>query len=420
MAKRPNTPLGRVIARLGSYWLALVLLVNLFLLTWLGTLDQVGKGIYQVQKEYFESWYVVTAMPVWPGRALPLVLPGGMPTMGLLTVSLLIGGLVRIRKTRRTIGVIIAHVGIALMMVGGLVEFREKQYGSVALVEGESGRHYNDFQLRELVVWNAASEVGVEELIVPEQDFDDLEGKKRRTFESDVLPFDIVLSHYMPHCFPEEAVGVGVPTAPVIDSLFLKERPRLEKPEQEHRGVYVKVLKDGGTSMEETFLLDLERKPFTFEAGGQTWAMMLRKAVYDLPFEIRMVDFVKDDHPGMNMARSFSSDIVRVDEGGRETPVHIRMNEPMREKGYIVYQQGYGPQGPNGELIGRPEEAFSIFAISNNPSDRIPWVAVSIIALGLVWTFVDRLIQFLAKQRARAAREAAGAGREVEDMGAAA
>ena len=106
MAKKPTTVLGRAAATLGSYWLALAMLVNLFLLTWLGTLDQVNKGIYRVQQEYFESWWVVTEAPIWAGVEIPLVLLGGMPTMSLLTIGLVFGGLVRIRKTRRTIGVI--------------------------------------------------------------------------------------------------------------------------------------------------------------------------------------------------------------------------------------------------------------------------------------------------------------------------
>ena len=58
--------------------------------------------------------------------------------MGLFTVNLLIGGLVRIRKTRRTAGVIVAHIGIALMMVGGLVEHATSEQWRVALFEGRA------------------------------------------------------------------------------------------------------------------------------------------------------------------------------------------------------------------------------------------------------------------------------------------
>ena len=68
MAKKPTTLMARILAPLGSFWLAVALLVNLFLLTWLGTLEQVEKGIHQVQEEYFESWIVFAKAAEGPRR----------------------------------------------------------------------------------------------------------------------------------------------------------------------------------------------------------------------------------------------------------------------------------------------------------------------------------------------------------------
>ena len=42
-----------------SYGTACVLLVFLFLLTLFGTLEQVEHGLYEVQKKYFESWFLM-------------------------------------------------------------------------------------------------------------------------------------------------------------------------------------------------------------------------------------------------------------------------------------------------------------------------------------------------------------------------
>lgn len=403
MAKTPETLPGKILAAAGSYWLAVALLVNLFLLTWLGTLAQVDKGINLVQREYFESLYVVSRLPVAPGVGLPIVLPGGMLTMAVFTLNLVVGGLVRIRKSKRTIGIITAHVGIGMMMVGGAVEYWNKDYGALMLYEGERGSQYRSYTDREIAIWQVGSDVGVEEHLIHESDFDDLDGDARRTFESDALPFEVILSRYMVNCTPERAVGVGVPGAPVIDGLYLKERERFTEPERDLRGVYVSVITDGGASMIDTFLLDKESRAFAFDAAGRTWAMALRREVHQMPFSIQLVDFVKDDHPGTTMARSYSSDVKRIDPDGTEVDVHIRMNEPLRHGGYIAYQSGFGPQNGQG---GPP---YSIFAISNNPSDRIPWLAVSIIAIGLLWTFTTRLFDFLVKQRRRAVAAAVAA-----------
>jgi hypothetical protein len=44
----------------GSFGFAVVLLVFLLILTWLGTLEQVEVGLYEVQKKYFDSLVLVT------------------------------------------------------------------------------------------------------------------------------------------------------------------------------------------------------------------------------------------------------------------------------------------------------------------------------------------------------------------------
>lgn len=396
MAKKPTTVLGKVLHGLGSIWLAIALLVNLFLLTWLGTLEQVEKGIHQVQVEYFESWYVLAKAGNLP---IKLLLPGGYITMGLFTLNLLIGGLVRIRKSKQTVGVIIAHVGIALLMLGGLVEHATSDYGRIVLHEGEEGNVFQEYGGWEVVIWDADATSGVEEYIIPQEHFADLSGDKMRTFQRAALPFDLVLTRYMVNCKPVRAVGIQ-PSAPVYEGLFLAEQDRDPENERNWSGVYAKVVKDQGTEIEESFLFALEKFPWTFEAGGKRWAIELRNTVHEMPFGLRLVKFTKEDHPGMTMARAYSSDVVRIDPDGTEHPVLIEMNKPLREKGLVVYQASYGPQN------GMPGEPFSVLAVSKNPSDRIPWVAVSVIALGLFWTFISRLGSFLGKEKRRAAKAA--------------
>lgn len=394
MAKRPKTLLGKLFSPLGSFWLAVALLINLFLLTWLGTLEQVEKGIHQVQTEYFESWYVFAK-----AGAIKLVLPGGYITMGLLTINLVVGGLIRIRKSRRTVGVIIAHVGIVTMMVGGLIEHRSSTYGNIRLEEGQSGSVFEDYGAWEIAIWDASALSGVKEYLIPEADFDDLTGDSTRTFDRAELPFDLVLHRYMRNSTYVEAVGSGIPENPVVqgEGLFLKSLPLDKEEEAEYPGVYATVLVEGGQSTVDSFMWGPIQTPWTFDAGGKTWAMVLRRAQHAMPFGVLLKKFKKEVHPGTNTPSSFSSDVVRLDDDGGKVPVHIRMNEPLRHDGMIIYQASWGPQPGM-----PPGPTFSVLAVSRNPSDRIPWVAVSIIALGLLWTFVDRLVDFIRKEQRRA------------------
>jgi len=80
------------------------------------------------------------------------------------------------------------------------------------------------------------------------------------------------------------------------------------------------------------------------------------------------------------------------------------MNKPLRSDGLIIYQASYGP--PEGV----PGEPYTVLAVSRNPSDRIPWISVAVIALGLIWTFLDRLFLFLGKERRRSAQAASAQG----------
>lgn len=400
MAKHPTTLAGRLLAQLGSFWLAIVLLVNLFLLTWLGTLEQVEKGIHQVQEQYFESWVVFAK-----AGPIRLLLPGGYITIGLFTLNLLVGGLVRIRKSRRTVGVIIAHIGIALMMLGGLVEHATSVYGRIVLTEGEEGGEFEEYAGWELVLWDASQTRDVAEFTLGEEALAGLDGRGARTLRSDDLPFQLVATRYMRNSRPV-AEGAQEPPVPAYGGFFLAEQPRSKEAEADLPGLYLRAESLNGRTVGETFLFGRDRHPWLFEAGGRTWAAALRHRRHSMPFRLRLEKFTKDEHPGISMARAFSSAVVRVDQDGAEVPVLIEMNKPLRSDGLIIYQASYGP--PEGV----PGDPYSVLAVSRNPSDRIPWISVSVIALGLIWTFLDRLLLFLGKERRRAARPTTAASSE--------
>ncbi len=402
MAKKPTTLMARILAPLGSFWLAVALLVNLFLLTWLGTLEQVEKGIHQVQEEYFESWIVFAKA----GR-LRLLLPGGYITMGLFTLNLLVGGMVRIRKSRRTVGVIIAHVGIALMMLGGLVEHATSIYGRIALTEGEQGANFEEYSGWELVLWDASQTRDVQEYTLPEDRLEGLDGGSQRVLEAADLPFRLVATRYMRNSIPTPVARIAPGEemdAPDYDGFFLAEQRRSKEAEADVPGLYLRAETLNGRTVAESFLFGRDKHPLTFEAGGKSWAAALRHRRHSMPFSLRLEKFTKDDHPGIAMARAYSSSVVQIDEDGSEVPVLIEMNKPLRSDGLIIYQASYGP--PEGV----PGEPYTVLAVSRNPSDRIPWISVAVIALGLIWTFLDRLFLFLGKERRRAAQGAPAHG----------
>lgn len=388
-----------IVRVLGSFGLAVALIFTLFLLTWFGTLEQVEHGLYDVQKRYFESWFVVHHL-----GPVPILLPGGMKVMVLLALNLLVGGMIRIRWNRRNAGVLIAHFGMAFLMVAGAVKQFSSEDGLMKLLPNEQRGVFESGTRYEVVIWDATDAMrGGDSIPAPitehRIDPDDvrvLTGEKRRTFHSDVLPFDVVLERFITNARIVPAAGIGLPTNPVIDGWTAQFVATAKVDSVTIPAVYATVLTpDGGRK--QGILWGMEIVPWTFELGDRTWAMTLRRELYDLPFELRLDEFRKEFHPGIAMPRAFESDITRVKAGEPDRQVLVEMNQPLREDSYVVYQAQYGTE-PNGV-------DYTVLQIVRNPSDQWPKYAAYVIGFGLLLAFGQRLFDYLGSEKRRRLRE---------------
>jgi len=154
--------LKRVVDIFSSLGLSCTLLILLALLTYLGTIDQVENGLFDAQKKYFESFFVLNAIGPFP-------LPGAYLVMGLLFLNLVMGGIVRIRKSWATAGVMVGHVGILMMLGAGLVKYHWSHEGHVTLYEGQAKSEFESYYDWELVVLEpTARGTTLEHAIAPE------------------------------------------------------------------------------------------------------------------------------------------------------------------------------------------------------------------------------------------------------------
>ncbi|MBX3462515.1 MAG: cytochrome c biogenesis protein ResB [Planctomycetes bacterium] len=405
---------------LGSMKLAVWLVLILAALTWLGTLAQTNRSTFDVQREYFESWFVLARLelsfwgrPLFPGAdgsgfELVVPLPGAYPVMALLFVNLLVGGLLRMRWSLRNLGILVTHVGIALLLVAGFVKLHYSWSGSLGLYETprdggsspnrayESSRFvsFHDFELALL----ADRGDTIEERVVPERQLHAARGDGSVRLRPDGLPFEVQVHRWHDFC---RAVPKGLmvqSTSPVVDGAFLMpqswsagEQPRSE---QEIAGCYVTVYGDDGERIEGILWglprlpHDRHRYPFTFTIRGQRYGLDLRHVVFDLPFGLRLDRFQKLDHPGTMSPKDFRS-FVSVLEDGQAREAQIFMNNPLRKDGYVVYQTNWGPQPMGGPPW------YSVFEVSYNPSDFWPTLACFVIFFGLLVHFVGKLVRFL-------------------------
>jgi hypothetical protein len=355
------------------------------LLTYIGTLAQIEHGLFESQRRYFDSWYVLH-----PVRHLNIPLPGGQAVMVLMFVNLLVGGFLRMRRTWRVLGIYVVHTGIALLLLAGFVKLKYSDDGYLALYEGDSANFFESHYHWQLAISKPGP--NAREILVGEREL--LQATTQRVaLQSPELPFEVIVDAYAHNTRPKPA-GNSVDGAEVIDGYsLLAVAPAVEK-EHNMPGAYLTIRKKAGDEQRLWVWGSsmLEPRARSIAIGDETWSIDLRKQRYALPFTVRLDDFRKEDHPGTTMAKSYESDITqRIGRDDRR--VEIEMNAPLRDSGYVLFQSGWGPQTP-----GAQARYFSIFAVVRNPSDYWPLWACVIIGAGLLIHFLLKLWRYIQRE----------------------
>ncbi|MBL8752367.1 MAG: cytochrome c biogenesis protein ResB [Planctomycetes bacterium] len=416
----PVGPGERVLRALGSMRLSVWLVLLLMLQVLLGTFAQSWLAIQDVQRDFFESWFVVGELPIsfwgkplWPDEfnqpwRLRIPIPGGYPVMLLLAVNLVVGGLVRIKWSARTAGILVTHIGILFLLVASFVKMHFSYAGMLGVFETPAdgnllpGRVYETSRIvssyaDELVLLVDRGDA-IEERTVPEQQLWGARNDGIVTVSAEGLPFTVQVEHWVDHSRALPKGPMVRSLLPEVDGAFLQAAtwPPGEQPqaEQEYSGCYVTVRPNSGEPL-KAILRSTRREPFessrypwTFTVAGQRYGLDLRRVTLDLPFKIKLDKFQKRDHPGTLSPMDFRS-YVTVRDGTSTQEAQIFMNNPLRRDGYVVFQSNWGPQPMGGPPW------YSIFEVANNPSDLWPMLACFVIAAGLLLHFGMKLRRFL-------------------------
>jgi len=404
----------RVLELCSSLKVTVVLLLAFGVLTFAGTLAQEKLGLFVVQRDFFESFWVVWDTEFWFGhdRTLRIPLPGGYSIMLALFVNLVVGGIVRHRWHWRNAGILVTHLGIALLLIAGFVKLHFSYAGHVALYEGNQTSTMVSFHDYELALLRHDGDDIVERTIESAQFEAGARGLGKVTVVADDLPFTIVVSHWLDNCEPRQKGPMVQARLPVVTDAagagyFLEESTVEPERERNTAGCYVEIIEKVGRKEHETILLGRDfrpfaddRRPYTFRIDGVTWGLDLRRIVWDLPFPVRLDKFQKADHPGTITPRDFSS-WVTVFDGDVERKVHIYMNHPLRSHDHVFFQTSWGPQGPRGSPpLGPPW--YSVFEVARNPSDDWPKYASYVVFAGLLLHFGSKLLRYLVSSTRKA------------------
>jgi len=379
---KPRDLFAGTVRVLSSYTLAAVIFMLLFLLTLFGTLEQRHASLSDVRARYFDSPFFLTEY------GIPL--PGAYLLLCILFVNLAVGGMVRMRRTWSRVGIFAIHIGIALLLLSALVERFTLERGMLHIWEGASGDEFLSTEDWDVTILEQLPEGRERVYTIP---YESLPAPgETAVFRAAGLPFDVELSGFLRNCVPRAAPHGSDSTEGFV---FVPRAPATREGEQNRPGITATLRT--ANLRREALLWGVQLAPFVTTIDGRSWAVDLGPRAYPLPFTVALRRFSHEMHPGTNVHAAFSSDVTRIEDNVAQD-VHIKMNEPMRYRGYTFYQTNWGPQDdPNATKF------YSVFEVVANPADRGPLIALIVIAVGLLVQMIRKLVLYIGAEGRRRA-----------------
>lgn len=342
-----------------------------FLLPWLmvllvaGTLVQRDLGLYEAERRFFASWLI------WAG---PLPLPGMYPALLLLSAGLLAKLVFKSPWRPAQSGILITHLGVLLLLLGGLLSALSAEEGFLPLSPGETRAVVTDYHARELAVMKNGAPV-------LRMGHHALEAGLRLREAS--LPFTLEVAQYCRNCQPQyrENTANDTPGDTPLHGLaaqLVLTPAALEKEDEANLAGAILRIGDTPDAAQDGLYLVFEGMPRYPELriGGDRYRILLRKQPRALPFSVRLDAFDKQVHPGTATASEYQS-LVTIDEGdGMVWQRLIRMNEPLRVQGYTLYQSSFVQRADG--------ETESVLAVVKNHGRVFPYIASLVIGAGLL------------------------------------
>ena len=387
--------LSNVFKFLSSMRLTMVCLSAAMILVFAGTLAQVQLGIQLVQEHYFQSIFVWWPFASEDGFRIP-VFPGGHLIGALLLVNLILAHIRHFGLSTRKLGSQLTHVGIIIMLAGGVMTDLLSVESHMRLDEGQTKNYSEEYGAMELAVIDVSS---------PETDLvtaipaDKLRNGKLIAHQS--LPFTIMVKESYKNSSvkmlnPSNAGEKPAASQGVGKSVSVSSQPRTTKPDERNMvSAIIEIIpapEAGSTapaSLGTWLVSDGLVAPQAIESAGRTWTVAMRPRRHYKDFSLTLHDFVHERYPGTQIPMNFSSKVTLSDPNkSTDREALIYMNHPLRYGGETFYQSGFD----------RNEET-SILQVVRNPSVATPYIACAVVSAGLLLQFSIHLIGFARRNK---------------------
>ena len=322
----------------------------------IGTVAQKYIGLYEATKIFFSSPILML------GGFIPL--PGLPLLIGLIFINLSFKLLFKSPWTWRNAGIIVTHIGVMLLLVGGLFTALFSSEGYIDLAPGQTKSFVTDYHTRVFVVM-------------------DNEGTIIKRFEHDALsvgqtltipttPLKIEILEACRHCKIIARQDATDAYQGMAQHMSLQaDTPR--KLNEENFSGLTFAIKGSDNNGVYTVLEGIPKLP-KVTADDKTYHIELRREQRKLPFRIELLEFKREMHPGTAMAKAYSSR-VRIYDGDAQWESLIQMNEPLRYKGYSFFQSSF---------IETPSGDMSVLAVVWNAGRTFPYLSGIAVCLGMI------------------------------------
>ena len=392
------TALNRLLGGIASLRLTVICLAAALVLVFAGTLAQVNSNPFQVQQEYFQSWFVMWTAPSG-GFTFPMF-PGGHLIGAVLLVNLIAAHIRRFSWTWRKLGIQLTHLGLIIMLAGGLATDLFSVSSHMYLREGETKNYSEDDALTELAITEQTADSNSKNpvTIIPGEDLANALAK-RGSISHESLPFKVAVRSLYQNSDLQNIGQENGPTVPASSNgvgarVAVESQPQVtDMNKRDKASAVVEILsaKDGKSLGTWLVSVSIDQSQ-DFEVDGRRWSVVLRPARYYKTYSLSLIEFSHKTYPGTTIAKDFSSKVTLADPVHNENrEVKIYMNNPLRYQGDTYYQSGY------------QSEHDTILQVVRNPSYQAPYIACVIVALGLLIQFTYHLVGFARRANAATA-----------------
>jgi ABC-type transport system involved in cytochrome c biogenesis permease subunit len=303
---------------------------------------------------------------------------------------------------RKRAGVVLLHAGVGLMMINELVVYELHVETRMSIEEGQTVNWVQDTRTLELAIVDPSNPETDSVTVIPEWMVLDAAEHPGKRIHDARLPFDIEIVKFIPNSNltslakgekSEATDGDGARLA--VQTL----RPGTGTDSDasvDMASAYVRLYERDKDKPLGTWLLSqmfsLLDIPQQVTVDGKQLDLFLRFQRHYKPYAVKLEDVKQDTYLGTRTARNYASDVRVVDpQHGVDREVKIWMNNPLRFEGETFYQSGY-------HMDPRTGKESTTLQVVTNTGWMIPYVAVTIVAIGMLAHFMVTLSRFLTRR----------------------